>query len=346
MTSTSTPTRRQVPPPPVAGPAVPAPRRQIATRITQRAALGALIGVTGITQRMSRPAAMRFGERLGRLGYAVARKQRFYADRNLRLAYGDVMTKADRDALIRRVFVQYGKTTVDFLRVPSLSDGELGALVETVDGWEHLEAARATGRGFVVVTGHIGNFELLGRWMAYKGVPSTAVARDPTDPALADYARRMREYGGNVMLSKGTSARDLLGCLKKGGVVTLGVDQNSGDIFTPFFGVPAGTVTGPAKVALHTDSLMLPAFCLREPSDRYRMLFLPPVPPEKTRDRDADVERVTLAINAALEGVVRAYPDQWLWLHNRWKSAFEQANRDRWPAGYDFDALYRRWQGT
>jgi KDO2-lipid IV(A) lauroyltransferase len=315
------------------------------TRLWQRAVLGVLVGGTGAVQRLSRPAAMRLGVGLGRLAYRVARRQRRVAERNLRLAYGDALTAGQRDALVRRVFEQFGKTTIDFLRAPALGDAGMNGLVATVEGREWLEATRAGGRGFIIVTGHIGNFELLGRWLAAQGVPSTAVARDPADPALAQYARRMREVRGNVMLSKGTSARELLARLGRGEVITLGVDQNSGDVFVPFFGVPAGTVTGPAKLALHRGAALLPAFCLREPDDRYQMLFLPPITAETTGDREADVARMTAEVNRVLESVVRRFPDQWLWLHNRWKSAFEEDNRPRWPEGTDFEAARRRWQG-
>jgi KDO2-lipid IV(A) lauroyltransferase len=180
--------------------------------------------------------------------------------------------------------------------------------------------------------------------MAVQGVPSAGVARDPVDPALAAHLRALRERRGNVILSKGTSARELIGRLRKGAAVTLGVDQNSGDAFLPFFGVPAGTVTGPARLALHTGVPLLPAFCVREPDDTYRMIFLPPIRPEKTADREADVLRVTAEVNAALEEVVRRRPDQWLWIHNRWKSAFEEANVPRWPPGHDYPAALARWQ--
>jgi Lauroyl/myristoyl acyltransferase len=287
---------------------------------------------------------MRRGAALGRLAYRVGKRQRRFADRNLRLAYGDALTAAERDALTRRVFEHMGKNVFEFLRVPALSDAQVGERVAEVEGREWLEAVRARGGGFVVVTGHLGNFEFLGTWMAAQGVPSTGVAREPADPALADYLRRMRARGGNVLLSKGTSARELIGRLRRGEVITLGVDQNSGDVFVPFFGVPAGTVNGPARLALRTGVPLLPAFCVREPDDRYRVVFFPPILPEKAGDREAEVTRLTAQINDILEGMVRRYPDQWLWLHDRWRSAFEEKNIPRWPPGHDFDGALRRWR--
>jgi KDO2-lipid IV(A) lauroyltransferase len=287
---------------------------------------------------------MRLGARLGRLAYRVAKRQRLRAHRNLCLAYGDELSASERDALVRRVFEHFGKILVDFLRVPAMSESDFEVLVDA-QGWEQVQAALSEGRGLIVLTAHLGNWELLGRWFAARGAPLTGVAREPEGQALGDYVRRMRESAGSTLLSKGSSARDLLSVLRRGAAISLLPDQNSGDVFVPFFGVPAGTVAGPASFALHTGAPLIPAYCVREPDDRYRILFLPPIPAQKTGDREADVARVMAEANRVLEGVIRRYPDQWLWLHNRWKAAFEEKNRPRWPAGYDYAALEARWRG-
>lgn len=314
------------------------------TRLWQRIAVRALASVAGVVQRLPRPAAMRWGTRLGRLAYHVARRQRRYAERNLRLAYGDALTPRERDDRTRRVFENFGKTLIDFLRTPILRPEEMERLVAGVEGWEWAEAARREGRGIIILTAHLGNWEFLGRWLVAQGLPLTVVAREPEDAAFGGFIRDLRENaGGYAVLNKGASARGLLSKLKRGEAVGILPDQNSGDLFVPFFGVPAGTVAGPASLALHTGALLLPSYCLREPDDRYRMLFLPPIPAEPTGDRDADVTRVMTEVNRVLESVVRQYPDQWLWLHNRWKSAFEEGNRSRWPAGFDGEQARARW---
>ena len=315
------------------------------TRLWQRLVLGAFTGATRRVQRLSRPTALRFGATLGRLGYRIDKKRGFIADRNLRLAFGDALTPQERQGIICRSFEHWGRGTIDFLRAPASSRAENERLVSAVEGREWLDAVRAEGRGFIVVTGHIGNFEFLGRWMADQGVPSTAIVRDPADPAFAAYVRQMREYGGNETLNRGTSPKELLSRLRKGGVVTLGIDQNCDDVFLPFFGVPAGTVVGPALLALRTETKLLPAFCVSEPDGSYRIIFGEPICVTATGDKDADMAKGMTAANLALESVVRRYPDQWLWLHNRWKSAFREENRARWPAGYDFEAIQARWRG-
>jgi KDO2-lipid IV(A) lauroyltransferase len=317
------------------------------TRFWQRIVVAALAGTSGLMQRLPAPTAARFGRGLGRLGYRVAARQRHYAARNLRLTrfLGEADSPAARDDLTHAAFAHFGQCLVEFLRGPALAGRDLDTLVRC-DGWEHMERARRDKNGSVIIlSAHLGNWEILGRWLAHKGLPLTVVAREPEAPPLAVYMRRMREGAGFAVLSKGKSARELLAVLRRGEAIFLMPDQNSGDVFVPFFGVPAGTVAGPASLALHTGAPILPVYCLREKDGSFRVLIQPPVPVETSGDRDADVARIMTAMNARLEGVIRDYPDQWLWLHNRWKSAFEEKNRDRWPAGYDFAEAHARWVG-
>jgi KDO2-lipid IV(A) lauroyltransferase len=171
------------------------------------------------------------------------------------------------------------------------------------------------------------------------------VAREPEDPLFGAYVRRMRESAGFAVLGKGSSARELLAVLRRGEMISLLPDQNSGDLFVPFFGVPVGTVAGPASLALHTGATLLPCYCVRRPDDTYEVLFFSPIPSVPMGDRQADLVRITGEVNRVLEQAVRRYPDQWLWLHNRWRSAFEEKNRARWPEGFDYEAARALWLG-
>lgn len=307
--------------------------------------LRALTGMTGRVQKMDRPRALRLGANLGRVGFHVARRARFTADRNLRLVHGRTMSQRDRDAFVRQVFEEFGKTTIDFLRGPILDADAVDRLVPHVEGLEQFEEVRAAGKGIVLMTAHLGNWELFGRWASAHGVPMTVVARDPEDAALGAYVRRMRENAGLGVLSRGSSARDLLKVLKKGEVIGLLPDQNRGDVFAPFFGVPCGTPSGPAVLALHTGAALMAAYCVREPDDTYRILCLPPLEVVSTGDALADQTRIMTEANAILESVVKRYPTQWLWLHDRWKGTFQEQNRHRLPPGYDYDRLARRRNG-
>ena len=301
---------------------------RLSTTLWQRLVLSLMTGATAPMRRLPRSAALRFGTSLGSMGYTFALPARKKALKNLRLAYRDELNTEDQNRLTRRVFQHFGRSVVEFLRAPMLSPVQVAGMI-TCEGWEHVEAARAAGQGILLVTGHIGNWELLGRWIArVKELPLAVVARDPRNEALGAYMRTMRESAGFAVFSKGFSASGLLKALKRGEVILMLPDQNSGDVFVPFFGVPAGTVAGPASLALHTGSALLPVFCVAE-GDGYKIICQPAIPTVSTGNKEADVARIMTATNAALEAMIRQYPDQWLWLHNRWKSAFEEKNRAR-----------------
>lgn len=297
-------------------------------------------------ERMERARALRLGANLGRIAHVVARRPRFYAHRNLRLVpFGRTMSERERAAFVRQVFVEFGKSAADFVRAAGRDPAETLALVRAVDGWEHVQPARERGKGLILLGAHIGNWELQGRWVVAQGIPMTVVARDPEDAAFGAHIRQLRENAGLGVLSRGSSARDLLKVLRRGEAIGLLPDQNRGDVFAPFFDVPCGTPAGPATLSLHTGAPLLAGYCVREPDDTYRMICLPPLSVEKTGDMEADTARIMTEANRALESVVRRYPTQWLWLHNRWRGIFDAQNIARRPPGYDYAELERLWQG-
>ncbi|GAB4457793.1 MAG: lauroyl acyltransferase [Armatimonadaceae bacterium] len=300
-------------------------------------------------QQMPRRRAMRWGERIGNFVYTVSRvafrRPHRYAHRNLRLTEfpHPEASAAERDRFIRQVFIHFTKSLVDFLRAPTLSTEEMCRIVRA-EGVEHLHSALARGKGVLLITAHIGNWEMLGRYIVHLGCPLTVVAREPENPDFAAFVHRVRESGGYREMYRGSSTvREMLTLLKRNEGVGLLPDQNSGDLFIPFFGVPAGTVAGPASLALHTGAALLPCYCVREPDDTYRLIILPPTDTAPSDDKQADSVRIMTEVNRILEDMVRQYPEQWLWIHNRWKSAFEEGNRARaFPEGLP-DALAQRW---
>ena len=331
-------------------PAIHAPQWQ--AQLWQRLVVLVMVRAAVRIQALSPLSALRNGERLGRLAYRVAGRQRRRSLANLYLAYGDEMTFTQRDALTRRVFQHFGRAVIAFLRAPAQSIADLSQLV-SCEGWETVKAALERGKGVILVTGHLGNWELLGRWLAtVQNVPLTVVAREPENPAFASYIRSMRENAGFTVLSKGESARGLLRALRKGEAILMLADQNSGDVFTPFFGIPTGTVAGPASLAMHSGAALVPIYCVEMPDHTFHISCFPPVEITKTTDtvgdaadKQVEVLRVTAELNRTLESVVRQYPEQWLWLHNRWKSAFEEKRRSTvWNNENDFAAARERWK--
>jgi Kdo2-lipid IVA lauroyltransferase/acyltransferase len=349
-TTRSSSTRRSERPPP----AVHAPPWQ--THLWQRLVVTAMVHTAKCLQGISPATSCRFGNALGNLAYYVAKRQRRRALANLHLAYGEELTSAQRAVLTRRIFQHFGRAIVDFLRAPARNIIDLSQAVSS-EGWEHIATALNRGKGVVLVTGHLGNWELLGRWLAtVQKVPLTVVAREPDSPALAAYLRSMRENAGFTVLSKGESARGLLRALRRGEAILILNDQNSGDLFTPFFGIPAGTAAGPASLAQHSGASLIPLYCMERPDHSFLVKCLPPidVAPMATEtaasgetrcEKQAEVVRITTRLNEILEGMVRQHPEQWLWLHNRWKSAFDETQRHhRWSDETAFYSARERWK--
>ncbi len=332
-----------------------AQREQIKKERWQKRILWAATHLGRKMQSLPRAKAMSWAAGFGKFASRLAGKQRQIALANLRLAQfpRPDATDAERAALVEAVFVHFAKVLVDFLRGPTLDNEKLirlQSIVTDSEGFEHIRAAQNAGEGVILLTAHLGNWELQGRFVAANGVPLTVVAREPENKDFGSFVRQTRESGGFAVLPKGASAREIFGRLKKGEAVGLLPDQNSGDLFAPFFGVPCGTVAGPASFALRTGAALIPTYCVRKPDDTYKFIALPPIETVSTGEREADIARITTEINRILEQTVRQYPEQWLWLHNRWKSAFEDKNHERaWPpetmpnAREKYQAAWERW---
>lgn len=295
---------------------------------------------------MPRKKALVRGATLGRIGWRVATKQRKITLRNLALCFPE-LSPSEREALAIRCFEHWGRTAMEFLKAPSYDEATTLALVTHLDGFaEHGKTALAAGRGIVAVTGHFGNFEFFGRFTGMSKVPLTAIVRAPSDPLFGGYVKRVRESGGYKTIDSygGLSLRMLLKALKNGEVVGVLPDQNSNDLFVPFFGVPAGTADGAALLAYKTGAPIVPAFCVMRPDFSYEIVVRPPIEVDTSADRPTELLRVTALITQEIEWAARKWPEQYLWLHNRFKASFEPQYRDRWPAGYDYEALKSRWE--
>ncbi len=189
-------------------------------------------------------------------------------------------------------------------------------------GLEHLTGALASERGALLVTGHCGNWEWLNLGLGASGVPMTVAARQVYDPRLDEVARRLRgRFGGETALrGKGAGAK-LLNALRHGRVIGLLIDQDidAPGAFVEFFGRPAWTPTGAALLAVRSNCPVVTGFAVRLGDGTMRLEFDPPIAPPSGEDLDADVARLTAALTARIERQVRAYPEQWVWMHKRWR---------------------------
>jgi KDO2-lipid IV(A) lauroyltransferase len=289
-------------------------------RLERGAGRMALRLVIGPIRAMPWGMARAFGRGLGSFAYRAHGKGRRVAHKNLGLIYGEEKTEAERRRMAREVFRHFGQWATEFLKLPRMSRETVDTLVE-VEGEANLRAALEIGKGVLLVTGHFGNWEFMGRWLATHGYSLNVVARDARDPAMTKLQREIREGNGATVLYRGNSARAVLQCLKKNEIVALLPDQNAADVFVPFLGQPTGTVDGPAVIHLKTGAPLLFSWCTRTPDDRFHLEFEPPAVIPPTGDKASDVAAVMTEVNARLGAQIRRNPTQWLWLHDRWKAS-------------------------
>ncbi|MEW6324531.1 MAG: lysophospholipid acyltransferase family protein [Nitrospirota bacterium] len=289
-------------------------------RAVQAAAVVALyLALNALPHR----AALRAGQAAGLLLYAIDGRHRRLAQEQLQRAFPRWTARQIRRTA-RRCYAQLGVSAAEFLR---LGRGDRRAILGRVviEGLEHLEGARSQGRGVIFLTAHLGNWELMGIVCSLLGYRLYPVARPLDNPWINRLVNRIRSrFGGEVVSKKSESApRDIVQALRGGDLVGMLLDQNMSPhhgVFVDFFGRPACTSKGLAVIARRTGAPVVPAFIVREGLDRHRILLQPPVELARTGDPDADLLANTARCTAVIERMVRAHPEQWLWLHRRWKT--------------------------
>jgi len=257
----------------------------------------------------------------GLLDMVVPRYRRI-AMRNLELAMPE-MPPEERKRIADGVFRSIARVLVDVARLPDLTRENISEWIVHED-LEHFREAQRRGKGVLIATGHLGNWEFsgIGHTLLCGDALSTetmsVVVRPLDNPYLDEFVRRRRELTGNRMIGKKNFVRSLLKTLQSGETVAMLVDQNNmldEGVFVDFFGVPARTGTGFAKIAARTGAAVVPGFAVWiEAEGRYHMKFYAPL------DMTGDVLEDTRRAQAAIERAIREYPDQWLWIHRRWKA--------------------------
>jgi KDO2-lipid IV(A) lauroyltransferase len=263
-----------------------------------------------------RPVADWLGARYAALlDFTIPRLRRIAA-RNLERAYPDRDT-AWRSQTIDGVFAAIGRLLVSFARLPRINKSNVGAWIR-YEGFEHYERAKARGRGILFATAHLGNWELSAYAHALLTEPMNVVVRPLDNPLIDGIVERRRALSGNTLLSKRDFARSIFHALRENQPVGILVDQNSSadnGAFVPFFGSLACANLTFAKLAARSGAAVLPGFAVWSPGERrYILRFYPEV--EMTGDAVEDTRRVQQAIETA----IREAPDQWLWIHRRWKT--------------------------
>jgi KDO2-lipid IV(A) lauroyltransferase len=249
------------------------------------------------------------------LDLALPRLRRV-AYRNLSFALPE-LDAARRKKTVDGVFRSVARLLVTVAKFPAMRRENLAQWIRC-EGGEHFEQARSKGHGVLFATAHLGNWELSAYAHALLATPMNVVVRPLDNPRIDAMVEQRRGRSGNRMIFKKDFARSILKALGANEAVGILVDQNSSPdagLFVDFFGVKACAGTGFAKLAAHSGASVIPGFALwSEAERRYVLRFYPPV------EMTGDTERDTQAVQSKLEEVIREYPDQWLWIHRRWKT--------------------------
>jgi KDO2-lipid IV(A) lauroyltransferase len=265
--------------------------------------------------------ASRLGALLGGLGFHLARAEQRRALASLARAFPD-WTPAARRALARRCFAHLGAAAAE-LACSSQLDAEREARVAWPDADRaRLDAALAPGKGVVFVTGHVGNWEVLARRLTLAGYHLAAVGKEASDPRTTALIEDFRRRGRVDVIRRGApgAARLMLRALRRNGLLGLLIDQDTSvqSVWVPFFGHLAKTPRAAADLALRTGAVPLLGFAVREGPARYRVeLHEVPLP---EASGEAAVVELTARLTRGIEAAIRAHPEQWVWMHQRWKS--------------------------
>lgn len=291
------------------------PRRRRFSRLRETlfpATVHALVFLFGL---LPHRLALTVGRGLGRLAWSLSARDRGRALEHLSFALPE-LTEAERRRIARASFLSAGTNLAELLHFLKRDRQEIHRHLE-IHGWENVEAAKESKRSILILTGHCGNWELIGTALHEGGVPPAAVARPLDDVGLQKLLVDLRSHLGTTTIARGTrgSARQLLEVLRGGGALAMLIDQDTkvDGVWVPFFGRPAFTPVGAAEIALRQKANVIPSFIERRPDGNHLIRFHPAL------DLPQDTQEATALMTAKIEEQVRHRPEQWVWWHKRWR---------------------------
>ncbi len=288
--------------------------------LAHRAQYALLRAVIAVLSSMPLETARRIGERIGRFGYWPLGIRRGVVERQVAAAFPGLEPSRVK-ALARRSYEHLGRLGIETAIVSRRGPEAVIALFEGEGDFALVEQRMAEGRALIAFTGHVGNWEIAGAYLAARGLPLDAVARRMNNRLFDTYLNASRASVGMQIVYDQDAVRRIPRAIKEGRVVGLIADQGVmglASTFVPFFGRPAKTPRGPAVFALRFKVPILFVSAMLQPSGKYR-LYVEDIPVIDTGDREVDVDATVARFTQALERMVRRYPDQYFWHHRRWK---------------------------
>ena len=282
----------------------------------------AAVGLIKTFTALPRGIGLLLGRLFSEAAFLLSRRLRGVAEKNLSLALPD-LTESQRRKITKGVFLNLGRLLAEFAQFPKLNRKNIEQIV-VYDGYENFAESVRRGKGTLYLTAHFGCWELSPFAHAVYGHPLKFVVRPIDNPYIDRVINSFRTLSGNEIIEKKEALREIVNALRKNQAVGILIDQNvtpESGVFVPFFNTLACTTTSIATIALRTGATVLPGVLIWDDKLRkHRLHFEPPVVLIKTGDLQVDIEVNTRLFNQVLEALVRKYPDQWLWVHRRWKT--------------------------
>ena len=274
--------------------------------------------------RLPNSLALVVGAGFGRLAFWFAATERCRACEQLRRSL-NISDNRRATVIAKRCFENLGKNVVEFLRFPFMDAAQLQRIV-ILEGASHIEAALARGKGAIILTGHFGNWELLAASISAQVAPLTPIVRELRSARLNTLVSSYRAQAGYATIDRDTGLRSALRCLKRNQLlgIVADVDTKVNGVFVDFFGKPAYTPYSPVAIALKTGAAILPSFIIRQPDGTHRAIIEPPLALERAAVNEEELVVNTQKFTKIIEGYIRRYPEQWVWMHERWKTCPEE----------------------
>ncbi|MBP2649986.1 MAG: lipid biosynthesis acyltransferase [Firmicutes bacterium] len=261
----------------------------------------------------------KLGDWLGELCWPlVPQRRKTMAVNNVMQSFG--LDEPAALSLVKKSATRFGRMFMEVMYFPKLNKGNISKWV-TFQGQEYLDQALAYGRGVILATAHQGNWELLGQTLTLSGYPVAGVAQKQTNAAMDRFFVEYRQLAGMHVTYK-TGVREMINLLGQGWIIGLLMDQDASDkgVFVDFFGRRAATPAGSAVFARMKEAPIVPTFITENGDGTHTVIIHPPLWVEKTKNRDEDIFLTTQKLTNIIEKTIREYPQEWFWLHNRWKT--------------------------
>ncbi len=269
-----------------------------------------------------RPSAYCFGVVLGELLYLVVKPRKGLILQNLKQAFNNKLTYQQQEKIIHQIYRNFCKTLIEFAKIVHWNKKTVGKFVQ-IKGLDNLRLAKEKGRGVILFTGHIGNWHIMGRALTLSGYTITNVIKRQKNPWVANWiAKTIGRINMKTIFQSKNSPREIIKSLRNNEIVEFLGDLHAGDegVFVDFFGRPASTYMGPVVLAMRTGAPIVVAVDVRLKGNIHQVFIEEPIYLRQGKVQKEDVVKYLSLLTKRLEKYIIEYPNQWFWLHNRWKT--------------------------